>query len=102
MLLGTTMPIFTAICLALTVNPGRVALWVVQPLILCVLYLVIRARHQRIRAAAIAEDRRRIAAALGVSEDGAKIHLKHVFAKLGVKDRTGAIATALRRGLVAP
>lgn len=45
---------------------------------------------------------REIAAALGVSEDGAKIHLKHVFAKLGVKDRTGAIATALRRGLVAP
>ena len=45
---------------------------------------------------------REIAAALGVSEDGAKIHLKHIFAKLGVKDRTGAIATALRRGRVAP
>ena len=45
---------------------------------------------------------REIAAALGVSEDGAKIHLKHIFAKLGVKDRTGAIATALKRGLVAP
>ena len=96
------MSFFVAICFALTVNPGRVALWVVQPLILCVLYLVIRAQHQRIRAAAIAEDRRRIAAALGVSEDGAKIHLKHVFAKFGVKDRTGAIATALKRGLVAP
>ena len=96
------MPIFTAMCLAFEPNPGRIALWVIQPLILCVLYLVLRARHQRIRAAAIAEDRRRIAAALGVSEDGAKIHLKHVFAKLGVKDRTGAIATALKRGLVAP
>lgn len=66
------MAILSSFCLALAVNPGRVALWVVQPLILCVLYLVLRARHQRIRAAAIAED------------------------------RTGAIATALKRGLVAP
>ena len=82
------MSISAAICLAFEPNLGRIALWVIQPLILCVLYLVIHARHQRIRAAAI--------------EDGAKIHLKHIFAKLGVKDRTGAIATALKRGLVAP
>ena len=66
------MSFFAAICLAFAANLGRVALWVVQPLILYVLYLVIRARHQRSRAAAIAED------------------------------STGAIATALKRGLVAP
>ena len=76
------MSFLSAICLALAVNPGRIALWVIQPLILCVLYLVLRARHQRIRAAAIAEDRRRIAVALhdGISQQisGARILLYSV------------------------
>ncbi|MBQ6135944.1 MAG: response regulator transcription factor [Kiritimatiellae bacterium] len=45
---------------------------------------------------------REIAAGLGVSEDGAKIHLKHVNEKLGAKDRVDAVAIAIRRGLVRP
>lgn len=55
------MSFLSAICLALAVNPGRVALWVVQPLILCVLYLVLRARHQRTGAIATALRRGRVA-----------------------------------------
>ena len=43
---------------------------------------------------------REIAAKLGVSEDGAKIHLKHVKEKLGAKDRVDAVAIGLRRGLL--
>jgi len=43
---------------------------------------------------------REIGTALGISEDGAKIHLKHVFWKLDAKDRVEAVAIALRRGLV--
>lgn len=43
-----------------------------------------------------------IAAKLGVSEDGAKIHLKHVNEKLCAKDRVDAVAIAIRRGLIRP
>ena len=41
-----------------------------------------------------------IARLLGFSEDGAKAHLKTVFAKLGVQDRTAAVSVALQRGLI--
>jgi two-component system NarL family response regulator len=37
---------------------------------------------------------------LGISAGTVKIHVKHIFDKLGVHDRTHAIALALRRGLV--
>lgn len=43
---------------------------------------------------------REIAARLGVSEDGAKIHLKHVNEKLGAKDRVDAVAIGLKKGLL--
>lgn len=43
---------------------------------------------------------REIAAKLGVSEDGAKIHLKHVNEKLGAKDRVDAVAIGLKKGLL--
>lgn len=43
---------------------------------------------------------REIASRLGISEDGAKIHLKHVNEKLGAKDRVDAVAIGIRRGLV--
>ena len=43
---------------------------------------------------------REIAARLGISEDGAKIHLKHVNEKLGAKDRVDAVAIGLRKGLL--
>ena len=43
---------------------------------------------------------REIAEALGVSEACVKIHLQHVFEKLGVHDRVGAVRVAVERGLV--
>jgi len=41
-----------------------------------------------------------IAAALGISLDTAGMHVKHLFAKLGVHDRTAAVARAIRRGII--
>jgi DNA-binding NarL/FixJ family response regulator len=41
-----------------------------------------------------------IAAALGLSEETVPVHMRRLFAKLGVNDRTAALAVALRRGLV--
>eukprot|EP01034_Spumella_vulgaris_P011590 gene11590-14749_t len=37
---------------------------------------------------------------LGLAEDTIKTHLKNVFAKLGVADRTLAVTTAMRRGIL--
>lgn len=45
---------------------------------------------------------REIASRLGISEDGAKIHLKHVNEKLEAKDRVDAVAIGIRRGLIRP
>ncbi len=39
-----------------------------------------------------------IAQALDISENTVKFHLKHLFAKLGVDNRTGAISAAIRQG----
>lgn len=41
-----------------------------------------------------------IAAALGITEGTAQIHVKNIFAKLHVSDRTAALQVAIRRGLV--
>lgn len=41
-----------------------------------------------------------IATALFISEDTVKSHLKTLFAKLGVQDRTGAAISAIRLGIV--
>ena len=41
-----------------------------------------------------------IGAALGITEGTAQIHVKNIFAKLHVSDRTAALQVALRRGLV--
>ncbi len=41
-----------------------------------------------------------IAFALDVSENTVKTHVKNIFEKLGVSDRTSAATTAIRRGLV--
>jgi two-component system NarL family response regulator len=43
---------------------------------------------------------REIGAALSMGEETVKAHLKHAFAKLGVKDRTEAALVALQRGLI--
>jgi two-component system, NarL family, response regulator len=41
-----------------------------------------------------------IAALLGISEETVPVHLKNVFAKLKVNERTAAVNVALRRGIV--
>ena len=50
----------------------------------------------------VAEGRRNkeIAAALGISEETVQVHLKNVFAKLHVSDRTAAVNVVLKRGIV--
>ena len=41
-----------------------------------------------------------IAAALGISEETAQVHVKNILSKLKVKDRTAAVSVALRRGII--
>jgi DNA-binding NarL/FixJ family response regulator len=41
-----------------------------------------------------------IAASLGISEFTVQVHVKSIFAKFGVSDRTAAVKVALRRGIV--
>jgi DNA-binding NarL/FixJ family response regulator len=41
-----------------------------------------------------------IGAALSIAESTVKVHLSHVFEKLGVSNRTEALAAASKRGLM--
>ena len=41
-----------------------------------------------------------IGAALNIAEDTVKIHIKNIFGKLNVIDRTQAVAIAVRRGII--
>ena len=41
-----------------------------------------------------------IARVLGRAEETVKVHLKNIFDKLGVEDRTEAVTTALQRGII--
>ena len=41
-----------------------------------------------------------IAADLGISEETVKVHIKNVFGKLQVRDRTAAVSAALQRGII--
>jgi DNA-binding NarL/FixJ family response regulator len=41
-----------------------------------------------------------IGAALTIAEDTVKMHVKNILAKLGVNDRTEAVTTAIRRGIL--
>lgn len=43
---------------------------------------------------------REVAKALSRAEETVKIHLKNIYDKLGVRDRTEAVTTALRRGII--
>jgi DNA-binding NarL/FixJ family response regulator len=49
---------------------------------------------------AVGKRNKEIAAILSVSEDTIESHLKNVFAKLDVTDRTAAVNVAIRRGIV--
>jgi two-component system NarL family response regulator len=41
-----------------------------------------------------------IALALSISSQTARVHMKNIFAKLGVSDRTEAMSVAIRRGII--
>jgi two-component system NarL family response regulator len=43
---------------------------------------------------------REIGASLGISEETVQVHVKHILEKLRVKDRSAAITTAIRRGII--
>jgi DNA-binding NarL/FixJ family response regulator len=43
---------------------------------------------------------RDIAEQLFISEETVKVHIKHIMEKLGARDRTEAIAIAVRRGII--
>jgi DNA-binding NarL/FixJ family response regulator len=53
-----------------------------------------------LRLVAIGKANKEIAAGLSVSEDTVKAHLKSIFAKLNVGDRTQAVTLALKRGII--
>jgi DNA-binding NarL/FixJ family response regulator len=43
---------------------------------------------------------REIAVNLGISEETVKMHVKSIISKLGAEDRTGAVTTAIKRGVI--
>jgi DNA-binding NarL/FixJ family response regulator len=53
-----------------------------------------------LRLVAVGRANKEIAGALSVSEDTVKAHLKSIFAKLNVGDRTQAVTLALKRGII--
>jgi DNA-binding NarL/FixJ family response regulator len=46
------------------------------------------------------QSNREIARELHISDSTVKAHMLHIFYKLGVDDRTAAVTTALRRGII--
>src|SRR5262245_24190957 len=54
-----------------------------------------------LRAVAAGKSNKQVARELAVSEDTVKGHLKIVFTKLGVADRTQAVMLAIKRGIIA-
>lgn len=53
-----------------------------------------------LRAAARGHGNKQIANELGVSEDTVKSHMKNIFSKLDANDRTHAVVTAVKRGII--
>jgi DNA-binding NarL/FixJ family response regulator len=41
-----------------------------------------------------------VAERLFITEETVKVHVKHIMEKLGAKDRTDAVAIAVRRGII--
>lgn len=59
-----------------------------------------RAKRKILRMVVAGKANKEIAYELNVSENTVKTHVKNVFEKLGVSDRTSAATAAIRRGLV--
>ena len=53
-----------------------------------------------LRLVSIGKANKQVAAELGLSEETVKGHLKSIFLKLGVADRTHAVTVAARRGII--
>jgi DNA-binding NarL/FixJ family response regulator len=53
-----------------------------------------------LRLIAVGNSNRAVASRLGISEETVKTHLKSIFAKLRVSDRTHAVTEAIRRGII--
>lgn len=53
-----------------------------------------------LRGVARGNANKRIAADLGISEDTVKAHMKNILAKLDANDRTHAVVTAVKRGII--
>ena len=53
-----------------------------------------------IRLVAAGRRDKEIALALAISSQTARVHMKNIFAKLGVSDRTEAMSVAIRRGII--
>ena len=58
--------------------------------------------RQVLRLLAAGQSNKSIARALEISENTVKFHLKHLYATLDVDNRTAAVSTALRQGLLEP
>lgn len=59
-----------------------------------------KAERKILEMLAAGKSNKEIGFALEVSENTVKTHVKNIFGKLGVSDRTSAATTAIRRGLV--
>jgi DNA-binding NarL/FixJ family response regulator len=55
---------------------------------------------QVLKLVAIGHRNKEIATLLGLSDETVPVHLKNIFSKLGVNERTAAVNVALRRGIV--
>jgi len=53
-----------------------------------------------LRLLSVGQSNKEVARSLGISEDTVKGHLKNLFGKLNVKDRTEAVMVAVRRGIL--
>ncbi len=59
-----------------------------------------RREHDMLRMIIRGRSNKEIGVELGITEDTVKGHLKNLFVKLGVKDRTQAAVTALEQGII--
>lgn len=59
-----------------------------------------RREREVLQLLAYGKSNKEIAKTLGIGAQTVKTHVSHIFGKLGAADRTGAVALALRKGLV--